>query len=196
MNMGKYFKSKLILFIIQIIILTIFIYIFHYSFNINFDIDITVDRARIIQFLANYIMFEGLTDFLFILLVWILISLIPILIIKDAQKTYLMNLTTFFFPNFFFYVFLLRYSPQYFNNNFTQLFLKTFMVAIIIVLFSIGLSIILKIFTGSRTEIREEELDVIVSNIKTKCPNCGTEFNSTPKYCYKCNSELNKDLGD
>ncbi|MFX1557268.1 MAG: hypothetical protein ACFFC9_08435 [Promethearchaeota archaeon] len=196
MNLGKYFKSKLVLFIIQIILLSTFIYVFHYSFNINFDSGITFERERIIQFLASYIMFEGLTDFLFILLIWILTSLISIFILKEPQKTWLMNLTTFFFPNFFFYVFLFRYSPQYFNNNFTQLLLKTFIIALILVSFSIGLSFILKSLIDSRIETREEKLEIIVSNIKTKCPNCGTEFNSTPKYCYKCNSELIKDSGD
>jgi len=196
MNLGKYFKSKLVLFIIQIILLSIFIYIFNYRFKIDFDKGITFERERIIQYLASYIMFEGLTDFLFILLIWILISLIPIFILKNAKKTYLMNLTTFFFPNFFFYVFLFRYSPQYFNNFFTQLFLKTFILCLILIFFSIGLSLILKSFIHFETEVREAELELITSKIKMKCPKCGTEFNSSPKYCYKCNTNLIKDTED
>jgi DNA-directed RNA polymerase subunit RPC12/RpoP len=55
---------------------------------------------------------------------------------------------------------------------------------------SIGISLILKNIMKVKTEEQIENLNVIVNRIKSKCPNCGKEFNSTPLYCYNCNSKL------
>ncbi|MFX0080834.1 MAG: hypothetical protein ACFE94_03685 [Candidatus Hodarchaeota archaeon] len=44
----------------------------------------------------------------------------------------------------------------------------------------------------TKVEIEEqmEDLQIIMNQIKSKCPNCGTEFNSTPIYCYNCDTKL------
>jgi uncharacterized OB-fold protein len=55
---------------------------------------------------------------------------------------------------------------------------------------SIGVSLILKKVTKVKIEEQIEDLQVIINKIKSKCPNCGTEFNSTPIYCYNCDTKL------
>ena len=75
MEKNKFFKilkSKIVIFLIQIIILSSIIYSFDYKFNINFDIDISKEHKKIIQFLTNYIMFDKLSNLFFIYLIWIL----------------------------------------------------------------------------------------------------------------------------
>ncbi len=67
---------------------------------------------------------------------------------------------------------------------------KTLILGIPTILFSIGLSLSLKVIRRSKPETQLEDLHLIAESIRSKCPNCGTEFNSTPKYCYNCNAEL------
>ncbi|GAG74984.1 unnamed protein product, partial [marine sediment metagenome] len=95
------FKLKIMNFIIQFLILSLLIYFFDYRFNIIFDNDISGERKIIIQFIANYILFDpnNITDLYFIYFSWTIVSLIPIFIFNDYKKAYSMNLTTFFFPN-------------------------------------------------------------------------------------------------
>ena len=71
MEKNWFFKSKIVIFVIQIVILSLIIYSFDYKFNINFDTDISIERKKIIQILANYIMFDKLSNLLFIYLIWI-----------------------------------------------------------------------------------------------------------------------------
>lgn len=186
------FKLKIMNFIIQFLILSLLIYFFDYRFNIIFDNDISGERKIIIQFIANYILFEpnNITDLYFIYFSWTIVSLIPIFIFNDYKKAYSMNLTTFFFPNFFFYVFLYRYSPNYFNSYFQTLFFQTVILGIFIVFFSLSLSLILKKIRKPKEEALYENLKAIEQEINTKCPHCGIEFNSNPKYCYNCSNKL------
>jgi len=192
----KIFKFKLVNFIIQISILSLFIYFFNYEYIINFDKSVSIERRDIIQFLANYILFDAndLFAVYFIYLSWSLISLFPIFNFKDYKKAYSLNLTTFFILNFFFYVFLQRYSPNYFNSNFQILITQTIILGIFIGLFSIGLSIILIKITKLIGKNHFEDLKLIEAKNKTICPNCGTQFNSIPQYCYNCLKELTTEL--
>ena len=119
----RFFQSKVVLFTIQILILSLFIYIFDYNFSINFDKSISKERREIIQFIANYVIFDfGGNKSYFICFSWMIISLLPIFAYRDYKRAYSMNLTSYFFPNFFFYVFLSRYSPNYYESNFNDLF--------------------------------------------------------------------------
>lgn len=179
-------------FIIQILILSLIIYLFDYRFNMVFDTGISDERKIIIQFIANYILFDpnNITDLYFIYISWMLVSLIPIFIFNDYKKAYSMNLTTFFFPNFFFYVFLYRYSPNYFNSYFQTIFLQTIILGLCIVIFSLSLALILKKIRKPKEEALYENLKAIEQEINIKCPHCGIEFNSSPKYCYNCLNEL------
>jgi hypothetical protein len=179
-----------VIFLIQIVILSLFIYGLGYKFYVNLDIGILIEREMIIQFLANYVLFDDLSGLCFLYIGWILISLIPILLYKNFKKAYSMNLITFFFPNFFLYIFLWRYSPEYFNSNFQFHFLQTILLGIVIVVLSIGISIILQIITKDKIGAHIEDLSAIAGKIKSICPKCGTKFDSIPRFCYKCNTDL------
>ena len=192
MNKLNIFKYKLVNFIIQISILSLFIYIFEYEYTINFDKGISKERQVIIQFLANYIMFNANDSFgiSFIYFSWFIACLIPILSFNDYKKAYSLNLTTFFFPNFFFYVFLFRYSPNYYDSHFQIFITQTIIQGIFIVLTSIGLSLFLMKIRKLSNKTQLENLRLIEKKNTITCPNCGTQFNSIPQYCYNCLKEL------
>ena len=184
------FRSRIILFIIQILLLSLFIYSIGYYIDLNLDMGISIEREKIIQILASYTLFNDLSGLFFLYISWILVSLIPIFIYNNFKKAYSMNLMTFFFPNFFLYVFLRRHSKEYFNSYFQFHFLHTFLLGIVIVGLSIVFSLILKKVLKFKSEIQLEDLSLIASKNRIKCPNCGAEFNSTPKFCYNCNADL------
>ena len=196
MKIKALFKSKLMVFCIQILILLISSVIFNYRIQINFDLN-TDPRAGeqqfIIQFLANTILYNTYYGFLYIYFTWVIVSLLPILIFNNFRKVYSMNLTTFFFPNFFFYVFYWRYSITSFNSVFPTFLVETIALAITLVIVSIGLSLLLKL-------IRNEEKKVDIMDIellnRSECPQCGAKFDSKPKYCYNCNTYLKEELGE
>ncbi len=199
MNLIKVIRSRIIVFLIQISILIVAISIFEYNYELNLQLfpkpsETSEEQIVIIEWLANYIMYNSLKDIIFFYTIWLFISMIPILIFNDYKKVYSMNLLTFFFSNFFFYAFLYNYYRPYFNAKFLILFVKTILLGIAFIFFSIGISFILKVFKKPESKIRFEDLHLIAKSIKSKCPQCGTEFNSTPLFCYNCNYELK--IGD
>ncbi|MFX1308143.1 MAG: hypothetical protein ACFE9M_04055 [Promethearchaeota archaeon] len=190
MKLYEVFRNRFVLFIIQTLILNLIIFCFGYQINLNLDIGIAIEQKVIIQFLANYILFDILPSLLFIYLIWILVSLIPIFIYNDFKKSYSMNLITFFFPNFFLYVFLSRYSPVYFNSHFPFHFIHTILLGIVIISLSIGLSLAKKKILRYKVRAQIEDLQFIANQNKLVCPNCGANFSSLPKFCYRCNTDL------
>ncbi|MFX0031895.1 MAG: hypothetical protein ACFE8E_12705 [Candidatus Hodarchaeota archaeon] len=167
--------------------------LFQYQFIINFDAGTFIVHQQIIQFLANYILYDSWYDLMVIYLIWLLVSLIPIFIYKNFRKAYSTNLLTFFLPNFFFYVFLNRYSPNYFNSEFLNLMIKSIILCITIIAVSIGLSLIVARLSKKDKPLTEEAFQVIQKETTIICPICGTQFKSIPKYCYNCNSKLIND---
>ena len=193
MKAADLYRSKLGLFCIQVFILTLFITLFQYSFFIDFDGGILPERRLVIQLLANYVMYEWDGSLLFIYGIWLLIAIIPVIILKETRKVVVMNVITFFFPNYFFYVFLIKYSSE----NYTSiLILKTLLLGSIIASFSVLLTIILKLIKNLRKEVTLQDFSLIEQQTKSKCPYCGTEFNSIPVYCYNCNKRLIPSLED
>lgn len=195
MKIKNLFKSKLMLFCIQILSLIVFISISKYELQIEFDPSAS-EQQFIIQFLANFILYNNSFGFVYIYLTWIIVSLIPILIFCDYKKAYSMNLTTFFFPNFFFYVFYWRYSETDFTAVFPTFIIQSILLGITIAFTSIALSLILKFIKSSITKSNVEILEQIEQLNTIKCPKCGTEFDSIPKYCFNCNSLITKELGE
>jgi DNA-directed RNA polymerase subunit RPC12/RpoP len=190
MKLIDFFRSKIILFVIQILILSLFLFYSGYQFSIAFDSTVTISQKRIIQFIANYVLFDNLASMSFIFFIWLITSLIPVFFYNNFKKAYSMNLMTFFFPNFFVFAFLYKLSRNYFNSYFLHHFLHSLLLGILIVVVSIGISLILKNIMKLKTKEQIENLNIIIDKIKSKCPNCGMEFNSTPIYCYNCNSKI------
>ncbi|MDX1797591.1 MAG: hypothetical protein R3255_02980 [Candidatus Lokiarchaeia archaeon] len=195
MKIIEIIRSRIILFIIQISVLFLIVHLFEYKFDLNLSsipppINTNDVQIGIIEWLVNYIMYQDLTDLFFIFIIWVLISTIPIVIYNNYRKAYSMNLITFFFPNFFFYVFLFNYYQPYFNVYFLDLFIKTIILGTTIILYSIGLSLILKKIIDFRFEKKGIDLSDIARSGKFVCPKCGVEFESIPKVCYNCNTDL------
>jgi len=195
MKTKNLFKSKLMLFCIQILCLIAFVTISNYKLQIEFNPSAS-EQQFIIQFLANIVMYDNSFGFVYINLTWLIISLIPILIFIDYKKAYSMNLTTFFFPNFFFYVFYRRYSETYFNALFPTFIIKSIILGITIAATSISLSLILKFIKKSTSNANVENLEQIEQKNTIECPKCGTKFDSIPKYCYNCNLLISNELGE
>jgi len=195
MKIKNLFKSKLMLFCIQILSLIVSLSISNYKLQIEFDPSAS-EQQFIIQFLANLILYNNSFGFVYINLTWIIVSLIPILIFSDYKKAYSMNLTTFFFPNFFFYVFYWRYSETYFNALFPTFIIRTILLGITIASTSIALSLILKFIKSSKTNTNLEILEQIEQLNTIECPKCGTKFESIPRYCFNCNSLITNELGE
>ena len=184
MNKLRILRIKFVNFIIQIIILSLFINFINYEFAIKFDPGILKERQLIIQFLANYVMYDrdkifGMT---FIYLIWIMVCLIPVINFDDYKSAYSTNLYTFFFPNFFFYIFLNRYSPNSFNSYFTTFIINTLILGVTLLIFSLGISIILNKTIRNKSKAQLEDFKKIIEKMKFICPYCGTKFNSIPVY--------------
>jgi len=195
MKIKNLFKSKLMLFCIQILSLIVSLSISNYKLQIEFDPSAS-EQQFIIQFLANLILYNNSFGFVYINLTWIIVSLIPILIFSDYKKAYSMNLTTFFFPNFFFYVFYWRYSKIHFNALFPTFITNTIILGLILVIESITLSLILKFIKSFRNKTETDNLKQIESLNRIECPKCGTQFNSIPKYCFNCDYLITNELGE
>ena len=191
--MKKIFRNKFLIFLTQILILTLLIYSLGYNYPLYISIGPSLEQGVIIQVLANYIMYDQFIGFIFHYCLWISVALIPVIIFEDYRKACSMNLTTFFFPNFFFYVFLSRHSPIYYNTNFPFFFPKTLILGIFLVFISLGLTFILKKIRKSKKLVPDENLKLIQHEIKYTCSKCGTEFSSLPKYCYNCLNEIIKE---
>ena len=189
-KISKFFESKIVIFLFQIILLSLLIHIFTYNFNIDFDKNILKERNNIIQFIANYVIFTEQNGASFIPISWFFASLIPIFIFSNYKRACSMNLTTFFFPNFFFYLFLYRYSPIYFNSYFLTIFSRTIILSVFIAIVSIGLSFILMKIRKSKSKTHEKDLKLIASKNRITCPYCKMEFESIPKYCFNCLKEI------
>ncbi len=190
MKVIDFFRSKIILFCIQILFLSLLIFYFRYFITINFDITVTIPQKGIIQFVANYVLFNNSSGMIFIYVIWIIVSFIPDFLYINFKKAYSMNLMTFFFPNFFVYTFLYQHSVNYFNLNFQFHFLHTILIGLLITAISLLISNILKKMKKVKIVDHLEDLQIVAKQIRSKCPKCATEFDSTPIFCYNCNTKL------
>jgi hypothetical protein len=199
MKIRNLFKRKLVIFCIQIFLLIFSVALFNYEIQIEFDLSIDPranEQHVVIQILANLVMYNNSFGFVYINLTWIIVSLIPIFFLNDFKKAYSMNLTTFFFPNFFFYVFYWRYSKVHFNTLFPTFITNTIILGLILVIESITLSLILKFIKSFRNKTETDNLKQIESLNRRECPKCGTQFNSVPIYCFNCNYLIPNELGE
>jgi hypothetical protein len=190
MKIKTIFKTKIVLIIIQFLILTLVIYSFNHFYQITFESETTIEQRAIIQFLANYVTFDDINSMIFMYVLWMIVSLIPITIYFDLKKAYSTNLSTFFLLNFFFYVFLYWHSRNFFDSHFPFFIIKTLLLGSTIVVFSIGLSIGLNQLKKHRKKQKQEQSTPTGEKSLMICPKCGTEFQSIPMFCYNCDTKL------
>ncbi|MHA1670331.1 MAG: hypothetical protein ACTSV5_07090 [Promethearchaeota archaeon] len=183
-------KSKVVLIIIQFLLLSLMIYGFNYSYQITFDAETSVEQQMIIQFLANYVIFDSVSGMIFVGLIWIIVSFLPIIIFFDFKKAYSTNLSTFFLLNFFFYVFLFQHSYNFFDNHFPTFITNTLLLGATLVIISIGLSIVLKKLKKHLKMQKQKQFSPNNKKSLMVCPKCGTKFQSIPMFCYNCNTKL------
>jgi hypothetical protein len=179
--------------LLQVLVLSFFIFGFSYSVPLTLDTGIIYERLVIIQFLGNYILIETVLNAIFLYGVWTLVAFIPILLLKDSRKALGANLKLMFFPNFFFYLFLSRYSPHSFSSIWLNLLVPFLLFAIWIIALSV---LVPKIFQKLKTPKKDaqlQELRNIAEENRAECPKCGAKFESTPLFCYKCSTRLIKE---
>ncbi|MBD3195824.1 MAG: hypothetical protein GF317_12255 [Candidatus Lokiarchaeota archaeon] len=189
----KIIKSKIFIFSLQIGLVNLFTILLNNRFPISFDGDILEERIKIIQYLANLILYTELEEGFIVIGTWIMITLIPILLVFDYQKATSANIKAFFFPNFFFYIFLGRYSFDYFDIYFWNLFSKTIIIFTVILILSILIPLIGKKIKLTKGETGMKIIEEVYEKNKSKCPYCGTDFDSIPLYCYNCSKKLKND---
>jgi len=190
MKVVDFFRIKIILFIIQNLILSLLIFYFGYQIDINFDSTVSIPQKGVIQLIANFVLFNTSSGMIFIYYIWIMVSFIPDFLYTNFKKAYSMNLMTFFFLNFFTFTFLYQHSKEYFDSNFLFHLLHSILLGLIITIISFLVSYSLKKITKDKAEEHLEDLHIVANHIKSKCPKCGTEFDSTPTFCYNCNAKL------
>jgi hypothetical protein len=170
--------------------LGLFIYFFGYQIEINFDSTVSIPQQGVIQLVANYVLFNKSSGMIFIYYIWIMVSFIPDFLYNNFKKAYSLNLLTFFFLNFFAFTFLYQHSKEYFDANFLFHLLNSILLGLIITAISYLISIFRKYINKDKNDDHLEDLHAVANQIKSKCPKCGTEFDSTPTYCYNCNTKL------
>ena len=199
MKISSFFKKKTVSFVIQFSLLTLIIYLFNYSFIIEFAPNVEIEQRVIIQFLANYVLFRESDRIIFMYVAWLIVSLFPILVNQDWKKACSTNFLTFFVLNFFVYVFLfngdMRVTSDFFTLNFVLLIWNSIILGVIILTYSLLISILLKKLKSSQLE-KKTSKHLLNDKPLMVCPKCGTDFDSIPLYCFKCNEKLTVDESD
>ncbi len=184
------YKSKIGIFVIQVVLLTVFIWIFNYSIPINFDPGILYEREVIIQFIGNYVIADTFMHGLLLFVVWFIVSLFPVVIYRESKRAMFANLKLMFFPNFFFYLFYHRYSPTFFSSTWGRFLLPFLLLGGCILMISVLFPTIYHKLTATKPEVKREELRKLAQKSRSRCPKCGAEFDSKPTFCYKCSTRL------
>ncbi|MBN1801506.1 MAG: hypothetical protein JW891_08370 [Candidatus Lokiarchaeota archaeon] len=184
-DLRKITQSKIVILLCQFALLSGFIYGFGRFFTIQFDGGIHPVQQFAIQFLANYFLFEGTEELIFVYFIWTIALLIPVFAFQNSRKALFSVLTLFILLNFFFYVFLSRYSPLYYSGRSQELITKTAFLGVYISILSACFPQITKRFFKSK-EDQIKDLQKIDFKETYRCPHCGTEFKSLPLYCYNC----------
>jgi hypothetical protein len=191
----NFLKSNIFTLLIQLLILVLTIYLIGYTFTIDFDSSTTFEHRVIIQGLGNLLLYEFSQNMFFFYILWLVVGLVPVIIQQNVKRVYSINLKLFLVLNFFFYVFLWKYSPEYFNAFFPFLLVRSIILGGFLEGFSILISFSLN---KVKNYMRDEEkmtpkLALIAEENKFKCPYCSTTFDSIPKICYKCSKIIQKE---
>ncbi|MFO8019119.1 MAG: hypothetical protein R6U96_10820 [Promethearchaeia archaeon] len=184
-------ESKIFLFLIQMGLLYTLKFVFQYEYKIAFDETISSFHRDLIKFLGGFFLFGPAGSLPLLPYVsWTLAALVPILIHRKPKKAYSLNLLTFFLINFFFYVFLERYSSNFYYAHNFSLFLQSIILGIYLFGISISLGFVFQKLGENSQEENRMNLEKIVERTRSECPYCGTKFESIPEYCYKCSKKI------
>lgn len=189
-NLQEILRSKIMLIFYQFVFLISWIYILGHEFSINFDEGTDPLQQGVIQFIANFIFFEGLMDLIVIYNAWTIASLIVIFTMKNIRKSLFTNLTLFGFLSFFFYVFVIRHSPEYYGIYSQGLITASVFLGIYLSGLSIVTSLLISIFFSPQ-KVEFKKFDQIDYKENYLCPHCGTKFSSLPLYCHNCLKKIN-----
>lgn len=192
----KIIRSKLLIFLIQIIIIFLITFTFGYTFQITLPLFEVISpiRLSIIQTLGNLVLYNDMEGQLLIYGSWIVASIIPIIVYKDSRSSISANLKLMFFPNFFFYVFAYKYLNHYFEENFWDLFFRTLLLFSILMVISFIIPYSYNKIKEQRKSIQEYNLNQIATDNRNECPFCGERFNSNPLYCFNCSNKLQSNI--
>lgn len=190
-QLQHFIESKMFLFFVQTAVLYGLSRIMQYGWAIPFDESTSTVHRDIIQSLANFFLIVAQSSKpLFPYLAWSLAALIPILIYRTAKQAYSLNLLTFFLYNFFFYVFLERYSPDFYYAKVGELLIQTVILGIYLFILSLGVGTALERWGQENKKDIQANLEKLIEENKSICPHCGTKFESTPEYCYNCSKKI------
>jgi hypothetical protein len=192
----KFVKSKIFLAVLQIIILSFMVITFSNGKTFIYNPQSLDIQKFVVSFLATYVIYQTAFEMMFLYFSWLAISLIPVIVYHDYKKAYSLNLTIYFIFNFFFYIFLNRYAESSFRLSFTIYFVNSVILGLIIIAFSICLAIISNKLIRFKQRAKQDSNYPSKSLKVFRCPNCGTEFNSYPIYCYNCNEKLPEYVND
>ncbi|MCK4287238.1 MAG: hypothetical protein KAX18_13595, partial [Candidatus Lokiarchaeota archaeon] len=70
--------------------MSLLIFYFRYHININFDSTVSIPEKKVIQFVANYVLFNTSSGMIFIYYIWIMVSFIPDFLYTNFKKAYSM----------------------------------------------------------------------------------------------------------
>lgn len=183
----RIYEYKILVFLVQIALLIVLHYLLGFKYSITFDSGITQQRKEIIQFIGNLFLFvNDLSQIYIVLIVWSILSLISVFAFRDYKKAYSLNISTFFVLNFFFYIFLSRYSEKFYESHVFEILFQSILVGAYIIIFSLITVYLFKKAHNSITIREPVNLETLAEKNRGKCPHCGTKFESIPKYCYNC----------
>jgi len=195
-RVSNFIKSKTFVFLLQLSLLGLIIYLFSYTFPIDFDFSTLFEHKLIIQTLGNLILYDFPQNTLFFYSLWFLIGLIPVIIHRSIKRVYSTNLKIFLILNFFFYVFLWKYSPLYFQQFFPNLFFRTIILGVFLIVTSISINFFVNKFIELvQTEEKiKPKLSQIAKENRFQCPYCSTTFESVPRICHNCSNFIEKEI--
>lgn len=167
---------------------------------INLPLDSTIldEQQIIVEGLSSYfiadIPFQYNSALFNIYLAWTIGALFGSLILANPKKSVINIIILIFLISYFLLIFGFRYSPNYFNYIFPQLFIQIISLLIYNCLISFTSSFFIeKIYQKIRSdEYYDIKIEILAKNNKIKCPHCGTTYESIPLYCYNCSKKIKR----
>lgn len=186
--MGKFFGS-----IAFFLLAVLFVYLLNLptadTFAQNY---LAYDSFEAVHVIAAFELLHHPFELIWVIPSWFIAAFIGGLISRSWKGAIVISLITGFVLSLTWLFFMWRYLPNYYNNfvstRSSLIFLgQTLGTGLFLGFISIGACVLGAYLTSPHKQAIEESP---IKEIKSVCPNCGTEFQSKPKFCYKCNTLL------